>query len=70
MIDEHNHHGLSSRKALAYTGCSRNFYYYKKKRPATARRKNEKYVIGTQPLSSTLLADIRRLDRIYNIALS
>jgi len=33
MIDEHNHHGLSLRKALAYTDCSRNFYYYKKKRP-------------------------------------
>jgi len=30
MIDEHNHHGLSLRKALAYTDCSRNFYYYKK----------------------------------------
>jgi hypothetical protein len=37
MIDEHNHHGLSLRKALAYTDCSRNFYYYKKKRPRIAR---------------------------------
>src|SRR5215469_6873285 len=36
MIDEHNHHGLSLRKALAYTDCSRN-YYYKKKRPRITR---------------------------------
>ncbi|MGB0025969.1 MAG: hypothetical protein WBP64_03950 [Nitrososphaeraceae archaeon] len=34
-------HGLSLRKALAYTDCSRNTYYYKKKmekkRPRNAR---------------------------------
>ena len=34
MINEHNH-GLSLRKALAYTDCSRNFYYYRKRRRIT-----------------------------------
>ena len=31
--DDHHHcdHGLSLRKALAYTDCSRNTYYYSKK---------------------------------------
>ena len=38
-------HGLSLRKALAYTDCSRNTYYYKKKmekkRPRNARRQQQ-----------------------------
>jgi putative transposase len=40
MTEDQYHHGLSLRKALAYTDCSRNTYYYnkKKKRPRNTRR--------------------------------
>lgn len=38
MTDDH-HHGLSWRKALTYTDCSRTTYYYnEKKRPRNTRR--------------------------------
>jgi len=46
----HLHHGLSLRKALAYTECSRNtYYYYKKqkerKRPENARQQQEQTIL-------------------------
>jgi len=38
-------HDLSLRKALAYTDCSRNFYYYKKKMPRITRCQQQDHTI-------------------------
>lgn len=52
MIDEHNHDGLSLRKALAYTDCSRNFYYHHKKKRLRIER--------CQQQDQTVLEKLRR----------
>lgn len=44
MIDEHNH-GLSLRKALAYTDCSRNFYYYKRRLRITRCQQQDQTIL-------------------------
>ncbi|MFY9798346.1 MAG: IS3 family transposase [Candidatus Nitrosopolaris sp.] len=49
MIDEHNH-GLSLRKALAYTDCSRNFYYYRKRRRITRCQQDQTILEKTKEI--------------------